>query len=167
MNNNENQSKEKILEQDLANGTGLVSKIHVFDEEFVLEDPSVFALLVAEAKSNCRHTLDLNLDRVAHFTNRVVELKCDPGDVVIVVVNVDDNNGSQLAEILMPGEDWQQYRDKGQTPFARGLAGRAGILDFLDHIDTAAATKLKSMNDLSVVVVDNGVAEIYSAKIDD
>ncbi|HMG13699.1 MAG TPA: hypothetical protein VK571_10995 [Gemmatimonadaceae bacterium] len=54
---------------------------------------------------------------------------------MLLILNVDDLLGDELAAMLMPGHDWQAYRDQGQVPFARGLAGRQwmqGILELLD-----------------------------------
>jgi membrane carboxypeptidase/penicillin-binding protein PbpC len=65
--------------------------------------------------------------------------------------------------MLMPDYDWQQYRDKGETPFARGLALKDGIQEYLEYIDKQAADKLREMSDLAVVVIDFGVAEVYPA----
>ena len=61
----------------------------------------------------------------------------------------------------MPGHDWQSYRDRGETPFARGLAGREGVRSFLEMIDREAMEKLRSFDGLAVVVVDHGVAEVF------
>ena len=75
-------------------------------------------------------------------------------------MTVDDQNGAQLASVLMSGHDWQQYRDRGEVPFARGLASREGVQDFLGSVDEQAAEKLQSFQGLAVVVVDHGVAEV-------
>lgn len=60
----------------------------------------------------------------------------------------------------MPGFDWQKIRDRGEVPFARGLAMREGIRDALGFFDQEAATKLRDMTTV-VVVVDHGVAEVF------
>jgi hypothetical protein len=86
-----------------------------------------------------------------------------PDQVVIVLLNVDDENGRLLSEVLMPGYNWQEIRDKGEVPFARGLAVRECMQEALDCFDTDAALKLRSKSELAVVVVDFGVAEIFTA----
>ena len=129
--------------------------------QLVLNDPVGLAVVRAVEKHNCRLTLDANADRVEHFRRRAVELCVRSEDVVIVIANVDDGQGSVLAELLMPGHDWQQFRDKGEVPFARGLAGRDGVQEFADAIDTDAGDKLRAFNGLAVVVVDRGVIEIF------
>ena len=82
---------------------------------------------------------------------------------VIVLLSVDDVHGGPLADVLMPGFNWQEIRDRGEVPFARGLAMREGIQKALGTFDKEAAKKLRGMNDVAVVVVDHGVAEVFAA----
>ena len=132
-------------------------------DQIVLDDPDGLVVIRAVEKHNCRNTLDANLDRVAHFKNRAAELGHTSDSVVIVLLNVDDRRGAAIADLLMPDHDWQQYRDRGEIPFARGLAGRIGIQAALELFDKEAAEKLASMKTLAVVVVDRGVAEVFDA----
>ncbi len=114
-------------------------------------------------KISCRASLEMNCDRIPHFKRRMRARGFTPEQMVIVFLNADDAHGGPLAERLMPEEDWQQYRDQGLVPFARGLAGRAGIEPALRLFDEDAADKLRAMRGLSVVVVDHGVAEVFKA----
>lgn len=132
-------------------------------DQIVLDDPNGLAALRAVEKHNCRETLDANADRVAHFKQRAAELGHSANSVVIVLLNVDDHHGGEIADLLMPDHDWQQYRDRGEVPFARGLAGRIGIQETLEMFDKEAAEKLAAMQTLAVVVVDRGVAEVFEA----
>lgn len=130
--------------------------------QLVLDDPDALAVVRAIEKNNCKNTYDLNKDRVAHFVRRIAERGQSVRDVVIVILNVDDDNGGRLADILMPGHDWQAYRDRGEVPFARGLAMRDGIQDLLDGLDPEAGTKLRETVDkTAVVVMDHGVVEVF------
>ncbi len=131
------------------------------DGQLVLDDPEAVAIIRVVEKHNCRNTLELNADRVAHFKNRLVELGMTAEQAVIVLLNVDDVHGGPLAEILMPGHNWQEFRDQGEVPFARGLAMREGIQEALATFDAEAATKLQDMANVAVVVVDYGVAEVF------
>ncbi len=116
------------------------------------------------AKYNCRRTLELHADRVAHFKNRLSERGMTADEAVILLANVDDDNGRELADILMPGHDWQEYRDRDEVPFARGLAGREGIQVALNAFDAEAAVKLQGISTVAVVVVDHGVAEVFEVR---
>jgi len=130
----------------------------------VLDDPVALAMIKAIGKHNCRVTLKNNLDRVEHFIKRAEELKKSSAEVVITIINVDDVHGGPLAESMMPNTNWQEFRDHGEIPFARGLALRSGIQEYIEIFDKEAAEKLRGMNELAIVVIDNQVVEIFSAK---
>lgn len=134
------------------------------DGQTVLHDPDGLAMIQAVDKHNCKATLEMNGERVEHFLSRMRTLGRSADDVVIVLLNVDDPNGSALAEVLMPGHNWQEIRDRGEVPFARGLAGRDGIQRVLDLLDPTAAEKLRTSTEPSVVVLDYGVAEVFAAE---
>jgi len=129
----------------------------------VLDDPEALAVIRGVNKHSCSLTHDANGDRVSHFKQRAAERGMTHDQVVIVVLNVDDVNGGMLAEALMPGFNWQEVRDKGEIPYARGLAERPGIQGALEHIDENAALKLQHMKQLAVVVVDHGTADVFAA----
>jgi hypothetical protein len=131
----------------------------------ILNDPDALAVITAVAKHNCRHTAELNRDRIQHFIRRA-ELNMDvrQKSVVITIINVDDPHGRLIADVLMPHHNWQPYRDRGEVPFARGLATRGGIEDILGIFDQDARDKLVAMQGVAVVVVDHNVAEVYPAK---
>ncbi len=135
--------------------------IREIEGQLVLDDPDAVAMIRAVEKHNCRGTLELNADRITHFKQRLTERGLTASDAVIVLVNVDDVHGGPLADALMPGMNWQEIRDRGEIPFARGLAGREGIQEALAVFDQEAAAKLQEMTDVAVVLVDRGVAEVF------
>ena len=144
------------------NATGAV--VRKVDDQLVLDDPDAVAVIRAVEKHNCRNTLELNEERVEHFKRRLAERGPTADQTVIVLLNVDDIHGGPLADILMPGQNWQEIRDRGEVPFARGLAMREGIQEALGTFDKDAAEKLQGMTDVvAVVVVDHGVAEVFAA----
>jgi hypothetical protein len=125
--------------------------------------PEERGFVIRVSKSNCKVTLQDNKYRVEHFKNRVAELGKTPEEVVIVIINVDDFHGGPIADVLMPGTNWQQIRDQGKIPFARGIVEREGMLEILEHFDQTAAEKLRTMKGLAVIVVDHEVAEVFPA----
>lgn len=131
--------------------------------QFVIEDPVAIGMIIGVSKANCKNMLDLNADCIAYFKARLSRRGMTPAQAVIVLLNVNDVHGGPLAEALMPGHDWQEIRNKGEVPFARGLAERDGIQEVLGTFDTDAAIKLRGMTDLAVLVVDHGVAEVFVA----
>jgi hypothetical protein len=138
------------------------AQIFEVNGQLVLDDPTAVGMIRAVGKYNCLGTLKAQRERVQHFINRMNVLERSPEDVVIVLINVDDIHGRHLADILMPGHDWQQYRSKGEVPYARGLAERAGIQEAIGLIDQDAGEKLKKHKGIAVVVVDFDTAEIFS-----
>jgi hypothetical protein len=130
----------------------------------VLLDAATSYLVGVVEKLNCQRTLELHAERVAYFKTRMEERGLTANEAVIVVLNVDDVHGGQITEMLMPGpQNWQEIRDRGEIPFARGIAMREGIQEILSEFDKEAAKKLAGMKDVAVVVVDRGVAEIFIA----
>ena len=120
-------------------------------------------MIQAIDKHNCRATFDANKDRIDHFKNRIRELGRHASDTVIVVINVDAPYGQGLADVLMPGFDWQAIRDRGEVPFARGLADRNFLENIVADIDIELGRRFKDKREyFCVVVVDHGVVQVYS-----
>lgn len=134
------------------------------DGQLVLVDPVAAGVVQAVAEHNCGDTLAMNSDRVAHFIERARVLGKSADEVVITVINVDTPIGGLLADALMPGFDWQAIRDRGEVPFARGLAGREGIQGALDELYPSAGEALRDADGFAVVVVDHGVAAVFKAE---
>lgn len=137
--------------------------INVVDGEYVLHDPAAVGVIKAVSKHNCKGTLEINAERIEHFKGRLAELGKTPEEAVIVLLNVDDANGAQIADALMPNHDWDAIRAKDEIPFARGIAMREGIQKALAIFDESASEKLRSFEGVAVVVVDHGVAEVFAA----
>jgi hypothetical protein len=131
------------------------------DGQLVLDDPEALGVVKAVAKHNCKLTFEENEERVVYFVKRMQELQKDPASWVIVLVNADDVNGKAIAGALMPGQDWQPFRDQGMIPYARGIAFRSAMQMCLEGIqDFAAADKLRAAR-RACVVIDHGVAEVF------
>lgn len=128
--------------------------------ELVLIDPMAYAVAKAVSKHNCKNTLEANADRVIHFRNRVVERGLNPQNTVIVVANVDDTAGGILADALMPGFNWDEIRQRGEIPFARGLAARDGVIEFVKKVDPEIVID-DNPEQVQVIVVDHGTCEIF------
>lgn len=106
-----------------------------------------------------------NADRVKHFKNRLKELGKSGLDTVITVIDVDDTYGGMLADALMPNHDWQQYRDAGEIPVARGLANKDGIVGFLEAAHYyAASNELREANDIRVLVLHSAIALVLDVE---
>lgn len=104
----------------------------------------------------CINFFAANADRLKHFAQRVHELGRSGADTVITLIDVDDptGHGALLADLLMPSHDWQQYRDRGEIPVARGLAAREPFPEILTKLGyNDAAAELRSTEDLRVIVL--------------
>lgn len=138
--------------------------VRAIDGQPVLDDPSALALITVVDKRNCKRVLDVQADRVAHFVRRIAEKGLSPKDVVIVLLNVDDVSGGRLAEILMPGANWQDIRDAGEVPFARGLVERPALQTLVEMLDAEEGKKLREITEeAAVVVMDFGVVAVFKA----
>ena len=141
--------------------------VREIDGQIVLDDPTALGMIRGVGKHNCLGTFEAQTDRVAHFVRRMEERGDDPDVIAIVLINVDDTElNRSLADTLMPGHDWQVFRDRGEIPFARGLCTREGIQIVLDDFDKEAATKLTEMaGRVAVIVFNHGVAEVFPASL--
>ena len=133
------------------------------NNELALVDPQAYELIKAANRENCRKTYDLNLDRINHFKQRFIDRQDSPEDVCIVVINVDDSYGKEISDILMPNVNWQEYRDRNEVPFARGLASKPFVVAYIDEciMNSNAAKMLNDMQTLAVVVIDWQNVEIF------
>ena len=121
--------------------------IREVDGHLVLDDPAALAVVRGVAKHNCRAILEMHADRVIHFRGRLEHHHATSGDQVIVIINVDDPHGGPMADVLMPGHDWQPMRDAGMVPFARGLAGRDGLLQSVPDQESRSAGRRRRRHD--------------------
>lgn len=142
------------------------------DGQLILNDPIAEGVMTAIAshnkqvgKENCRFIYEdpEQQERIKHFTKRIAYRGLSNNDVVIALISVDDIYGRPLANHLMPGMDqmWQEFRDKGQKPFARGIVMRREMEETVSYIDKEAGSKLKEYNGIAVVVIDSGTVDIF------
>lgn len=129
----------------------------------ILDDPTALGMIQGIGKVNCEATLRMNADRIPHFKRRVAERGMNPSEVAILVFNADDRHGSQMLDIMFSGHDWQAMRDRGEIPFGRGIGYREVLVELVEQFDKEAAEKLRTMQELVVLVVDHGVAEVFPA----
>ena len=139
--------------------------------QLVLDDPDALAVIQAVDRHNkscareaCLETVKAHGDRVTHFKQRILARGFTPDEYVIVLLNVDDDCGKRLSDILMPGQDamWQAMRNEGKVPYARGLATRDSIEKLVTGLDQEIGDKMTRMKGKTVVVVmDHGVVEAF------
>jgi hypothetical protein len=130
----------------------------------IVDDPLAVAVINTIAEYECKTLLERQRERVAHFARRLVERGDDPALVAIVVLCVDDENGAMIAEILMPGHDWDAIRARGEIPCARGLAQRDFCQLAVDDINAGAGERMRAIAGPVVVVVGYGTADAFPAE---
>jgi hypothetical protein len=153
----------KVLERDEDPMMKVVREVNEDEPQLVLDDPDAFAMVRAIEKHNCGIVFKDSVERVQYFKGRMSERRLDPKEFCIVLLNVDDRYGGPIANMLMPGHDWQAVRDQGLLPIARGMASRGALSDVVLSFDKEAGEKLRNMEGIVVLVVDRGVAEVFPA----
>ncbi len=147
-------------------------------DSLILNDPIAEGVMIAVAahnkqvgKENCRFVYEdpEQQERIKHFVKRIRQRELDPNDVVITLISVDDIYGRGLTDHLMPGMDqtWQEFRNKGLKPFARGIVMRKEMENTISFIDEEAGAKLKTYDGIAVVVIDSGTVDIFPGLLGD
>lgn len=129
---------------------------HADDGTLVLVDSDGAAVARVVAKRNCTALLALNEERVRHFLQRAHAHRAE--SLCLVVLDVDDPRGGELAGKLMPGHDWQACRDRGERPVACGLVRLGGMIDYLETLEDGASSAFMWCPDdaLPIVVMTDG-----------
>ena len=105
----------------------------------------------------------VRLSEKAHRAIAVLGL--DPSEVVTVAIHVDDQAWRDVVDALMPDEDWQQYRDRGEMPIARGSVRSEGLLDYISVVAPAVSrvvAKPAPPGHLYALVMAGGGVTIYT-----
>ena len=109
---------------------------------------------------------DDSAERLADIAYRAIhELGKDPSEIVTVAIHVDDPEWTFVADALMPGYDWQQFRDRGEKPVARGTVMGDGMCAMLSELVPSLADAIaKGPPDghLFAFVLDGGGASVYA-----
>lgn len=105
----------------------------------------------------------LNKERLEHMAFRAIKKGLSPTDFVAVCIDVDDLSWTEVVDALMPGHNWQEYRDRGEKPVARGTV-IAGITEYLSAVVPTIAPALTGHLPTGVVraiVMGDGGASVY------
>lgn len=102
-------------------------------------------------------------ERIQHFIERASSDGRNPSELVIVILSMDDQYGAFLGNALMPGQNWDVFRERGEVPFARGLAVREGVAEYLDYLGATGASKIREAQ-LPVLIIESGMAVVLEAE---
>lgn len=105
-----------------------------------------------------------NRERLEQMAWRALQRGLTPEQFVTVCIDVDDPSWTEIVDLLMPGHNWQEYRDRGEKPVARGIA-RAGINDYLrtvaPDIETVLTGPLLDGTVRAIVMAYGGVSVYF------
>lgn len=108
---------------------------------------------------------ELDRDRLEHFSYRAIHLRgLQPSEFVAICIEVDDPAWTDLANHLVPNGNWQELRDRGQIPVARGTAMAEGIMELLRGVVPDIAPALDQElppGAVRAIVCGSGGASVY------
>jgi len=111
-----------------------------------------------------RHNLfELNVVRLAQLAYKGLNRGMKPDEFAVICIDVDDPTWTDEVEVLMPGHDWQQYRDHGEKPIARGNVS-AEFCRYIGRIVPGISKELLkdvSRDRIQVIVLGSGGASLY------
>ncbi len=105
-----------------------------------------------------------NKERLEHMAFKATKRGLVRDDFITVAIDVDDPNWTEIVDVLMPDHDWQQYRDRGEKPIARGTVMAEKIIEYLCQVvpDIAPALTSELPNGVvRAVVMADGGASVY------
>lgn len=146
----------------------ITARVIVNNGQMLLQDPASEGMIAAIedhnrkiAYANCDRIYDQNSGRIQQYRKKFDMGEYDSAQFCIVVIQVDDEHGGPISELLMPDYDWQPIRDQGLEPIARGITDRQFIHDTIAMFDENAADELDATTDCAVVVIAHSVAKVF------
>lgn len=143
----------------------------------VLNDPTALGVIQAIDhhnrkidQENLQRAREGQAERIQYFLNRMDVRGDDPQDIMIVIFGCDDPVGREFAEVTMPGQEstWQNMRDAGLRPYARGLYHRAVVTEGLGLVYPEVAAQLEAHKGRVGVIVDfNSALPLFFLKSGD
>jgi len=110
----------------------------------------------------------INEERLKELAYRAIHvLKMDPKEFVVVCIDVDDPTWTEIVDVLMPNENWQRFRDRGEIPIARGSVYKEGICGFLKEVVPDISESLSvepPEGDVFAIIMGDGGASVYLVK---
>ncbi|HLC44397.1 MAG TPA: hypothetical protein VJK50_00940 [Patescibacteria group bacterium] len=106
----------------------------------------------------------LNRERLQELAHKALTARrLKPDEFLIVCIEADDPEWKDLVDLLMPNHNWQQYRDRGEKPIARGSVV-PGVREYLREVVPDIADALYEELPEGVVravIMASGGASVY------
>lgn len=116
------------------------------------------------ASAKKRHEMVIQcIDRLQHFAFRAEKVNSMTNrDVVVVCIQV-DSVWRPLVDKLMPSMDWQQFRDMGLEPVARGTVMFPLCEDLARKLPSIADVLMETPTDgfYKCIALDEGGCTVY------
>ena len=126
-------------------------------------------LLLVTPGSCKRHEMALgNAERLSEMAHGAIYTRgLTPWQFVMALVQVDDPRWTGIVDELMPGHDWQQYRDRGEEPLARGSTTFSLCEYLAEEMPGIASALLERPQKgyVKVVVLGEGGGNVYEISI--
>lgn len=110
-----------------------------------------------------------NINRLEHMAFRTIKKGLLRDQFVMVAIDVDDLSWTEIVDVLMPDHNWQEYRDRGEKPVARGSALAAPLISYLSHvvpdIETALTMPLPDRVVRTIVMAEGGASVYFTEPI--
>jgi hypothetical protein len=105
-----------------------------------------------------------NERRLAQLAYQMTSKGFSLGDFYIVCIDVDADAWRPLVEEIMPGHDWQQYRDRGEMPMLRGAVGTEYLEMFRQYVPAIVPALTAPVTDgcARVIVMAGSGATVFS-----
>lgn len=128
----------------------------------ILEDEAEKKKLAkAVGKYNCRDTAKAHFPLIQKYVGKMQQQGLKAKSAGILIANVNYPVGKKLADMFMPGYDWQKIRNRGEVPYACSVVLREGFTENLSMFDVEAGEKLRTMEDIPVIVFDHDTVEVF------
>ena len=102
--------------------------------------------------------------RLTQIAYRALQQGHNSQDMVLTFIDVDDPTWTTIVDALMPGHNWQEYRDRGEKPMARGSAYADGIIDVISELAPEVAAELNQeypKDTFRTLVMGSRVVSVY------
>ncbi len=106
---------------------------------------------------------EMNKDRLAQMAVRAKQkdsLDPDGAPWGVVCIDVDDPVWSWLVDLLMPGHDWQAFRNRNEKPVARGVVPIGLLRDAVAECYPASSGEFRT-DQVNIVVCAAGGASVF------
>jgi hypothetical protein len=128
------------------------------------QSPLEGEVLLMSEEARVRHEFMLvNAARLAEMAHRALYVRGLSRDAFVVVCIEVDSRWRDFVDYLMPNQDWQQYRDQGMKPVARGIVSSSLCEILSEELPSIknVLMEIPSAGKVKVVVLDTGGATVY------